>query len=96
MTAVGLAGDLIGHDVEGIVGGSGDDTLTGSPDPDGLFGGAGADLIVGKGGEDALYGGDGNDTIFARDGSTDEISSGRAPIPRTSMRRTRSLDANSY
>lgn len=69
-------GDLIGHDVEDIVGGSGDDTLTGSPDPDGLFGSVGADTIDGQGGEDVLDGGAGNDTILARDGSTDHIDCG--------------------
>lgn len=69
-------GDLIGNDVEVIVGGSNDDALTGSPDPDGLVGSGGADTIDGQGGEDVLDGGAGNDTILARDGSKDAVDCG--------------------
>ncbi len=59
--------DRIGPDVEGIVGGSGDDTLTG---------GAGDDTIDGGPGTDTEDGGPGNDTILARDGSPDRLGCG--------------------
>jgi Ca2+-binding RTX toxin-like protein len=73
----GAAGenDLIGPDVEGVVGGLGADTLTGNDGPNHLDGGGGKDRITGAGGNDELTdvskgntfdGGDGDDTITSR------------------------------
>ncbi len=49
--------DMIGADVEKIVGGSGDDTISGSSGDDTLDGGEGADLVLGGPGDDTLAGG---------------------------------------
>jgi len=73
----GAAGenDLIGPDVEGVLGGLGADTLTGNDGPNHLDGGGGRDRITGAGGNDELSdvssgntfdGGDGDDTITSR------------------------------
>ncbi len=51
--------------IEGVIGGSGADTITGS---------AGADLLAGGGGADSLIGGAGNDTL--RGGSGDDVIDG--------------------
>jgi len=72
-------------DVESIMGGSGNDTLTGDADGNYISGGAGKDLIhgmagsdtiVGGAGGDSLYGDDDNDYIFAKDGEFDLIDGG--------------------
>jgi Ca2+-binding RTX toxin-like protein len=49
-----------------VIGGTGNDTITGSGSREGIFGGDGNDLIRGQGGQvtgDTLYGGAGRDTI---------------------------------
>lgn len=46
-----------------ILGGAGDDFLTGSPDFDSIDGGSGNDFIFGLAGNDDLYGGEGSDLI---------------------------------
>ena len=56
-------------DVEGIIGGSGPDTLVGNRANNRLEGGPGNDTITGNEGADLLAGGGGGDTIFARDGA---------------------------
>jgi Ca2+-binding RTX toxin-like protein len=69
--------DCVGEDIEGILGGSGNDTLVGTdrepfadsspgnvPHGDNiLIGGGGDDLLDGRGGPDVFEGGDGNDTV---------------------------------
>ncbi|MBL8923310.1 MAG: calcium-binding protein [Myxococcaceae bacterium] len=60
--------DDIAADVEGVTGGSADDSLTGSANDDVLSGGAGADTLVGGDGNDTLNGGDGNDTLTGGNG----------------------------
>lgn len=68
----------------GAVGGSGDDTLTGSDKSDYLAGGRGADHVYGMGGDDLLYGGFGDDLLdggpgddrFIADPGADEIVGG--------------------
>lgn len=85
-------GDVLSG-VEGVIGGSGNDTLIGfdsmSGDPfaggstNVLDGGAGNDRIEGYAGNDSLFGGDGADTIFglgngAQDGTDDDFISGGA------------------
>ena len=55
-------------DVETLIGGSGDDQLTGSGQPDvpnTLIGGPGADTLTGGPEDDTLEGDDGNDTFVA-------------------------------
>jgi hypothetical protein len=61
----GAAGerDDIGADVKALYGGTGNDTLTGSPTRDVLVGDTGDDKVTGGGGDDALYGSSGNDTV---------------------------------
>ena len=61
----GYAGknDNVKTDVENVLGGAGNDTLTGSPQANTLTGGAGDDLLIGYQGNDVLHGGDGNDTL---------------------------------
>lgn len=56
-------GDHIGNDVENLVGGRGNDRLTGSARGNVIRGGAGRDTIDGGKGNDRLYGGAGNDRI---------------------------------
>lgn len=48
------ARDTLGSDIEGVFGGSGDDTLTGNAAQNLLWGGPGADVLSGLGGEDAV------------------------------------------
>jgi hypothetical protein len=63
--SVALA-DLVG-DVTGV-GGSGNDSLRGTPAADGLFGLDGNDSIDGLEGDDLLDGGSGNDSVFGAGG----------------------------
>ncbi|KAA1419611.1 calcium-binding protein [Nocardioides humilatus] len=70
--------DSIDGDIENVIGGSGDDLLTGSDGKNKIFGGFGEDDIQGLGGNDVLDGGEENDTIYAgsvADGA-DKISGG--------------------
>lgn len=66
-----------------VIGGDGNDTLTGSPDNDKLFGGRGEDVLnglagndelFGEAGKDTLNGGEGNDTIDG--GDEDDVANG--------------------
>lgn len=58
-----------------LVGGNGDDILTGAATPDTLIGKAGNDVLTGGGGNDVLAGGGGNDTFVIATGSgTDTIT----------------------
>ncbi|HEY2406726.1 MAG TPA: calcium-binding protein [Polyangiaceae bacterium] len=54
--------------VEIVLGGAGDDVLTGNELANQLSGGPGNDTLSGGAGDDFLYGGDGNDTINGDDG----------------------------
>ena len=56
--------DYIAADVEGLLGGTGNDTLTGNDQPNVLQGGGGDDLLNGNGGEDNLSGGAGRDRLY--------------------------------
>ena len=67
--------DNLRGDVEGVVGGAGDDSITGWRGNDVLTGGAGDDEISGDGGEDTLNGDAGRDTIDGQDGD-DRLSGG--------------------
>src|SRR5687768_2708253 len=77
--------DRIAVDVESIMGGSGNDLLTGDGDGnylsggsgnDTLAGGFGNDILHGGAGVDGLYGNDGADAIFALDGEIDVVDGG--------------------
>lgn len=72
-------GDSIAADVEGLVGGSGSDTLTGNASDGLIIGGDGSDQITDPGGEDFISGGANNDTINVYDGASDAISCGDGP-----------------
>ena len=79
-------GDNVMPDVEVVIGGMRDDSITGSPKRDILRGGPGDDTLVGNDGDDLLVGGDGadlikgglgDDTIMAIDlNSTDTVDGG--------------------
>ena len=59
--------DDVSGDVERVIGGSGDDTLTGNGGANNLLGGPGNDTLEGGGGFDFLSGGPGNDTLSGGD-----------------------------
>jgi Ca2+-binding RTX toxin-like protein len=61
--------DWIHSDVEGVRGGAGNDTLTGSARSDLLDGGGGNDTVRGLGGDDELLGGLGGDLVDGGDGN---------------------------
>jgi len=61
--------DRIGPSVESVVGGSGNDTLTGSRRSDGLYGYSGNDTLHGGRGDDTLDGGPGNDVVLGEAGA---------------------------
>ena len=76
--------DVIGG-IDGVYGGSGDDTIYGyddsSTNPDDaytniFYGNGGNDLILGHGGNDIIYGGDDNDSLYG--GNGDDLVSGDA------------------
>jgi Ca2+-binding RTX toxin-like protein len=62
--------------VEWVIGGPGDDDITGYAGRQVLLGGEGLDVINGLGGADVLAGQDGDDTIYSRDHSVDTVSCG--------------------
>jgi Ca2+-binding RTX toxin-like protein len=75
-------GDNVHNDVEGILGGSGNDYLAGdawanylagNAGNDVLYGGDGNDTLAGGGGKDYLLGRGGNDLLEGRGGSTDTL-----------------------
>ncbi|AEQ52571.1 M10 family metallopeptidase C-terminal domain-containing protein [Pelagibacterium halotolerans] len=54
--------------IENVIGGSGNDTLTGSAAPNMIWGGDGDDTMRGNGGDDILFGERGNDWVHAGPG----------------------------
>jgi hemolysin type calcium-binding protein len=68
--------DNVKTDVEIVIGGAGNDALTGSPSNDTLDGRGGADNIDASTGNDTIHGGAGPDTVSARDSATDQIDCG--------------------
>lgn len=69
-------GDTISDDVENVVGGSGNDAITGSATTNDVDGGPGNDTINPGGGSDVVEGGPGNDVVLARDGVQDRVVCG--------------------
>jgi uncharacterized delta-60 repeat protein len=63
------AGDNVYSDVENVIGGPGDDRITGSSANNRLEGGDGNDTILGLAGDDTLLGGGGNDTLTDTQGT---------------------------
>jgi Ca2+-binding RTX toxin-like protein len=61
--------------VEHLLGGAGNDTLTGDDDANTLDGGAGNDKLRGQDGDDAVTGGDGNDQLWG-DAGADRLTAG--------------------
>jgi Ca2+-binding RTX toxin-like protein len=60
--------DNVTPDTENIIGGSGNDTLTGSAGPNTINGGPGKDLIHGGSENDAIFGGPDPDQLYGDDG----------------------------
>jgi serralysin len=66
--AMGSAGNDTLISIEGLIGGTGNDTLKGDSVGNYLDGGAGNDSLTGGGGNDVLVGGTGNDRLDGGDG----------------------------
>ena len=60
--------DYVSSSVEEVVGGSGNDTVTGTGAANTFIGGPGADTLEGRDGNDVLEGGDGTDKLDAGNG----------------------------
>jgi hypothetical protein len=69
-------GDSVAADVENVLGGAGDDFLTGNDGENALTGSGGNDALVGGAAFDRLSGEEGDDTIDSRDGSRDDVTCG--------------------
>ncbi len=79
----GMAGehDDVHGDVETIIGGNGNDTLTGDAAANALNGGPGNDSLYGLGGNDTLVGGTGADLFSGGDGTdTADYSADTTPV----------------
>ncbi len=61
--------DLIASDIEGLLGGAGDDVIAGNEFANELRGYGGNDTITGGGGNDMLRGGAGNDSLSGENGN---------------------------
>lgn len=70
-------GDNVMRDVEGVVGGRGNDTITGTEGPNFLLGGRGDDRMSGGGSFDFLVGGTDDDVLRAGRGAFNFIEAGR-------------------
>jgi Ca2+-binding RTX toxin-like protein len=77
--------DFVSSTVEEVVGGSGDDRMTGSSGPNSFIGGPGNDILQGQDGNDALEGGagadmleggNGDDAVRSRDAVADTVNCG--------------------
>ena len=66
-TGIAAGDSFVG--IEGIVGGSGNDTLTGDGVANRLGGSSGNDILTGAGGNDTLNGGNGNDVLEGGSGN---------------------------
>jgi Ca2+-binding RTX toxin-like protein len=78
-------GDAIGFDelvsIETVIGGSGDDILTGDEGANRLVGGAGDDVVMAGGGDDVIVAGPGNDMVDGGAGSdTLDLSAATGPV----------------
>jgi Ca2+-binding RTX toxin-like protein len=66
---------LDSSEIENLVGGSGNDWLTGNSKANQLFGTAGNDTLAGSGGSDKLYGGQGDDNYWFANATASESDS---------------------
>jgi Ca2+-binding RTX toxin-like protein len=71
-----LEKDNVKTDIEIVIGGDGDDTITGSTAADTLHGGPGNDTLNGAAGNDTLVGDSGNDTLNGETGDDTFVESG--------------------
>lgn len=69
-------GDNVKTDVERVLGGSGDDVVTGSNNAEALHGGPGNDVLSGGAGDDTLVGDSGDDVLNGDAGSDTFLESG--------------------
>jgi len=69
-------GDNVMTDVENVIGGAGDDRITGSSASNVLRGDAGNDTLDGGAGRDSLFGEAGNDTLLGVDNFVDLLDGG--------------------
>jgi len=76
-----------GNDV--LKGGRGNDILSGASGRDTLRGGAGSDRLTGGRGRDSLTGGSGPDKLFSRDRSPDRVDGGSGRDSGTADRQDR-------
>jgi len=67
--------DVFFDSIEGVLGGSGNDTIFGNALANALRGGAGADALIGNAGDDVLEGGAGDDWLVGGDGN-DRLAGG--------------------
>jgi Ca2+-binding RTX toxin-like protein len=77
--SVGGAAEDTLRNIENIIGGSGNDTITGDDSHNFLLGAAGNDSLSGGAGNDQLAGGDGSDRIDGGAGD-DRLSAGAVPV----------------
>jgi len=69
----GAEADVLGSDLENVLGGAGDDSITGNASDNQLEGGAGADSLFGLAGDDVLDGNAGSDIIDCGTGDGDVL-----------------------
>jgi Ca2+-binding RTX toxin-like protein len=81
----GESGEGDNLETEEVLGGSGNDLMTGNnasndfsggPGNDTLYGLGGGDLLIAGLGNDALYGGDGDDSLYAKNNDVDTVNGG--------------------
>ena len=83
---LGIAYDCI---IENAIGGSGDDSITGSDANNNINGGTGNDTLIGGIGNDTLCGGDGNDVVFGGAGNdTIDCGNGTSDICKFELSRS--------
>lgn len=68
--------DRVREDIEGAVGGSGNDRIEGNQRPNTIHGGGGNDILIGRGGIDTLLGQNGDDVLIDRDGGVNTLDGG--------------------
>ncbi|MGL4490154.1 MAG: beta strand repeat-containing protein [Rhizobiaceae bacterium] len=67
------AGDTYAADIEGLVGGTGNDTVVGNASANYLYGSGGDDYIFGQGGADSLVGGSGTNQLYGGVGADSHV-----------------------
>ncbi|MGL4490153.1 MAG: calcium-binding protein [Rhizobiaceae bacterium] len=67
------AGDTYAADIEGLVGGAGNDTVVGNASANYLYGSGGDDFIFGQGGADSLVGGSGTNQLYGGVGADSHV-----------------------